>query len=143
MIAMDQIAESNLPNNRTILLVEDEKLMLRLLAKVFLQRGYRVLAVSDGEQAIEVYRRQKLAIDVVLLDVGLPKMTGWQVFAKMKVENEDVRVVIASGYLEPKRKAEMSSAGVRDFVTKPYRLDEVVQRIQSLVENNRVTVNDL
>jgi FixJ family two-component response regulator len=52
----------------------------------------------------------------------------------MKEENPNVRVVIASGYLEPKMKAEMSCAGVRHFVNKPYMLTEVVETIQSLIE---------
>jgi two-component system, cell cycle sensor histidine kinase and response regulator CckA len=73
-------------------------------------------------------------IDIVLLDVGLPKMTGWQVFSKMKQEKLDVRVVIASGYLEPKRKADMTRAGVKEFVNKPYRLDDVVSTIQNVIE---------
>jgi two-component system, cell cycle sensor histidine kinase and response regulator CckA len=103
----------------TILIVEDEQLMLRLVEKVLLQHGYQVLVASDGEAAIEVYRRHKLEIDVVLLDVGLPKLTGWDVLLKMKEENSDVRVVIATGFLEPKMKTEMSRVTVKHFVDKP------------------------
>src|SRR5678815_5551275 len=88
----------------TILIVEDEQVMLRVVEKVLLQHGYQVLVASDGEEAIEVYRRHKLEIDVVLLDVDLPKLTGWDVLLKMKEENPDVRVVIATGFLEPKMK---------------------------------------
>lgn len=122
--------------HETILIVEDEPRMLRLLEKVLSRHGYEVLAASDGEQAIEVYRCYKPRIGVVLLDVGLPKTTGWQVLLKMKEENPDVRVVIASGYLEPKMKAEMSGAGVRHFVNKPYRLAEVEKTVRSLIEKH-------
>jgi two-component system, cell cycle sensor histidine kinase and response regulator CckA len=59
---------------------------------------------------------------------------GWQVLLKMKEENPDVRVVVASGYLEPKMKAEMACAGVRHFVNKPYRLNQILEMIQGLVE---------
>jgi two-component system, cell cycle sensor histidine kinase and response regulator CckA len=118
----------------TILIVEDEQLMLRLLEKVLSQHGYQVLVTSDGEEAIEVYRRHKLGIDVVLLDVGLPKLTGWNVLLKMKEENPGVRVVIATGFLEPKMKTEMFRAGVKHFVVKPYMLDEVVETLQSLID---------
>jgi two-component system, cell cycle sensor histidine kinase and response regulator CckA len=117
----------------TILIVEDEQLMLRLLEKVLSQHGYRVLVASDGEEAIEVYRRRKLEIDVVLLDVGLPKLTGWNVLLKMKEENPGVRVVIATGFLEPKMKIEMSRV-TKHFVDKPYMLDEVVETLQSLID---------
>ena len=118
----------------TILVVEDEQLMLRLLEKFLSQQGYQVLVASDGEAAIEVYRLHKLEIDVVLLDVGLPKLTGWDVLLKMKEENPDVRVVIATGYLAPKMKTEMLRVAVRHFVDKPYVLNELVETLQSLID---------
>jgi two-component system, cell cycle sensor histidine kinase and response regulator CckA len=123
--------------------VEDEKYMSHLLEKVLSGHGCRVLVASDGEQAIEAFRSQKLGIDVVLLDVGLPKIAGLQVLSRIKAENPGVKVVIASGYLEPKTKTEMSGIGVKHFVNKPYILDEVVQTIQSLIENNEVTAKHL
>ena len=138
--ATDEIAETNFettehPNGHgTILLVEDEKNMLELLEKVLVRHGYRVLAASDGETALNVYRRSKEAIDVVLLDIGLPKIAGRDVLLKIKNENPDVKVVIASGYLEPKLKSEIDRAGVKYFLSKPYRPDEVVRTLQSLIE---------
>ena len=118
----------------TVLVVEDEPGMLRLLEDVLSRHGYQVLVASDGEQAIEVYCCYKRRIDVVLLDVGLPKIAGWQVLLKMKKENPDVRVVIASGYLDPKMEAEMSCAGVKHFVDKPYILDALVETIGDVIE---------
>ena len=136
-------AEKHGQRDGTILVVEDEKHMSHLLEKVLSRHGWRVLLASDGEQAIETFRSQKLGIDVVLLDVGLPKIAGPQVLSKIKAENAGVQVIIASGYLEPKTKTEMSDAGIKHFVNKPYILDEVVQTIQSLIENNEVTAKDL
>lgn len=84
--------------NRTIRIVEDEHLMLRLLKKFFTRNGYRVLSASDGEQAVEIYRHQKPRIDVVLLDMRLPKMSGSEVFRHLKEENTAVKVVMATGF---------------------------------------------
>jgi two-component system cell cycle sensor histidine kinase/response regulator CckA len=128
------VTDAKLHGRGTILIVEDERLMLRLVEKVLLQHGYQVLVASDGEEAIEVYRRHKLEIDVVLLDVDLPKLTGWDVLLKMKEENPDVRVVIATGFLEPKMKTEMFRVTVKHFVDKPYMLDEVVETLQTLID---------
>ena len=118
----------------TVLIVEDEPRMVLLLEEVFSKRGYQVLVACDGEQAIEVYRCYKLRIAAVLLDVGLPKIPGWQVVLKMKEENPAVRVVIASGYLDPKIKADLSDAGVKHFVDKPYVLDDLVETIGDVIE---------
>jgi DNA-binding NtrC family response regulator len=135
-------SETGTEDRRSILIVEDERLMLRLLERVFSERGYHVLTASDGEQAMEIYRRHKLEIDIVLLDIGLPKITGWQVFLKMKEENAGVRVVIASGYLQPELKSEMSRSGIRHFVAKPYMIDDVVGILQNAMQENQGTADE-
>jgi two-component system, chemotaxis family, CheB/CheR fusion protein len=138
--ATDEIAKARFETTErpdghgTILLVEDEKSMLDLLEKTLVRHGYRVLAAADGKTALNIYRRSKKAIDVVLLDIGLPKLAGRDVLLKIKNENPDVKVVIASGYLEPKLKSEIDRAGVKYFLSKPYRPDEVVKALQSLIE---------
>jgi two-component system cell cycle sensor histidine kinase/response regulator CckA len=118
----------------TILVVDDERNMLRLLERFLSQQGYRVLLAADGEQALDAFCRLKTEIDLVLLDVGLPKVRGMDVLLKMKSENPDVRVVIASGYLDPKVKTEMYRAGVKDFVDKPYMLSELLETLRSSIE---------
>ena len=120
----------------TILVVEDEKNMMKLLYKVLARHGYKILTASDGETAVDIYQHNKEAIDAVLLDLGLPKMTGREVLRKIKNENPDAKVVIASGYLEPELKSEIDRSGVKYFVPKPYRPDEVVQALQSLIEKD-------
>ena len=117
-----------------VLIVENEQFVLRLLEKVLSEGGYQVLLAADGQEAIETYCRHKTEIDVVLLDVGLPKVDGASVFYKMKSENPDVRVIIVSGFLEPELRTKMQQAGVQHFIDKPYMLDQLVETIQSLIE---------
>jgi two-component system, cell cycle sensor histidine kinase and response regulator CckA len=136
---VDRDPERSSPTNQrltvqgTFLIVEDEQLMLRLMEKILRNQGYQVLTAADGEEAIRLYRNHKQEIDVVLLDMGLPKMTGWDVLLEMKDENPDVRIVIASGYLEPEAKSKMYGAGIRHFVNKPYMAEEVVETLQNLI----------
>jgi len=117
----------------TILLVEDEKIMLDLLEKVLRQQGYRIFTATDGEQALDVYRRYEQKIDIVLLDIGLPKLGGRDVLLQIKNENPDVKVVVASGHLEPELKSEIDQAGVEYFLPKPYTPDEVIKTLQRLI----------
>lgn len=119
----------------TLLIVDDERLMLRLLEKFFLQHGYHVLVASDGEQAIEIYRSYKSRIGAVLLDIRLPKTTGEEVFRRLKEENAAVKVIIASGYLAANVKTDLAFAGVKRFVNKPYVLDELLEVFQSVIES--------
>jgi len=136
---MNYIPEASSSNQkaqaqRTILVVEDERIMLRLLERFLSRQGYQVLLAADGEQAIDGYCRHKTEIDVVLLDVGLPKVSGVDVFRKMKKENPEVRVVVASGYLDARMKTEMYRAGVKAFLDKPYLLPEMLETLRSVTE---------
>jgi DNA-binding response OmpR family regulator len=118
-----------------MLIVDDERLMLRLLETFLSEHGYSVLAASDGEQAIEIYRCYKPRIDAVLLDMRLPKTTGEEVFRRMKAENAAVKVVIASGFLAANVKADLTLAGVKRFVSKPYVLSELLEVFQDVIQN--------
>jgi len=107
--------------------------MLNIQERILLQHGYKVLKATDGEKALEIYRGYEQTIDVVLLDIGLPKIAGQDVLLKIKNENPDVKIIIASGYLEPELKAKIHQAGVNHFLHKPYKLDEMVKTLQSLI----------
>jgi DNA-binding NtrC family response regulator len=128
-------SETTAQGRHTILIVEDELLMLRLLENFFAQHGYHVLVAADGEQAIEIYRWYRRRIDAVLLDIRLPKITGEEVLRRMKEENAAVKVVIASGYLDADIKNQTAFAGVKHFVNKPYVLDELLEVFQNVIEN--------
>ena len=137
---MDPIQKNDSPETpgqvrQTILIVDDERLMLRLLKKFFSRHGYSVLVASDGDEAIEIYRASKPRIDAVLLDIRLPKTPGEEVFRRMKEENAAVKVVIASGYLAPDLKSELTFAGVKRFVNKPYVLNELLEVFQEVIGN--------
>lgn len=114
-----------------ILIVEDEAIMMRLLVRFFSGQGHQPLPALDGEEAIN--RQSGKEIDVVLLDLRLPKMGGEQVFDELKVMNPAVKVVMASGYLDPNVKTSVQRAGVKAFVEKPYVLSAVLDVMEKLV----------
>ena len=115
----------------TILLVEDEKNMVQALETILLSHGCVVLKATDGQMAVETYQRHKEKIDVVLLDMGLPKLTGQAVLVRMREENPQVKIVVTSGYLEPELKAGIDRAGIM-FLHKPYDVDELIRVLQRL-----------
>ena len=122
----------------TVLLVEDEKIMLDLLEKVLRQHGYQIFTATDGEKALEIYRRHKQEIDIVVLDIGLPRIAGQDVLLQMKQQNPDVKFVVASGYIEPELKSHIDQAGIQHFIHKPYSPDEILQTLQSLMEEGKI-----
>ena len=120
----------------TVLVAEDEAPMLGLLERVLSQQDFRVLLASDGEQAIDLYRSNNQEIDVVLLDIGLPKIGGLDVLLDMKAQNPDVRVIVVSGYFEPAMKSNLSAAGIKHFLAKPYTLSQVVDALRDSLSDS-------
>ena len=122
----------NTNHHKTVLVAEDEEKMIYLLRKALLRNGCDVLIASDGEQAIDLYHHRQQDIDAVLLDIGLPKISGWEVILRMKKENPNIKVIVTSGYIEPDLKSKMQHAGVGGFVEKPYNPNVVVQMLCNL-----------
>ena len=82
----------------TILLIDDEK-FIRDLGKIFLKsKGYKVLEAADGEEGVSVYRNNRDAIDLVLLDMIMPNKSGPDVYYELVKINPDVKVIIVSGF---------------------------------------------
>lgn len=134
---VDEVPKGDLPGaiastngKRTVLVAEDEERMIYLLRKALLRNGYDVLVALDGEQAIDLYHHRRQDIDAVLLDIGLPKIGGWDVILRMKEENQNVKVIVASGYIEPDLKSKMHQAGVHGFIEKPYNPGDVVRMLR-------------
>jgi PAS domain S-box-containing protein len=126
------------PSNRrgTVLVVEDDEAMVYLLRKLLPQSGYQMLAATDGAKAIDLYLDHKEEIDVVLLDLGLPKVPGIDVIQKLKEYNPAVKIVVATGYLEPELKSEIFRSGVKDCINKPYVIRDVLEKLGSLIQSS-------
>lgn len=126
----------------TILLAEDEENMVQLLKGALGRRGYQVLVATDGAVAIDLFSRHRHEIDAVLLDVGLPKIAGWDVIRRLKEKDPDVNVVVASGYIEPELKAKMFEAGVKAVVHKPYAVSNIIETLQDVIAKSRIPLAD-
>ncbi len=122
------------PGSETILIVEDEE-MLRDLLKTFLTgSGYTVLTAQDGEEGLETFRRHRNDIALILSDMGLPRLGGWEMFQQMQEMEPGVKVILASGYFDPNLKMDLLKAGAKDFIQKPYVPDNILRRIREVID---------
>jgi PAS domain S-box-containing protein len=128
-----QLPEEQSHGTETILVVEDEELLLAMVRLRLEAQGYSVIEASDGEKALEVFAQHHTEIALVLSDLGLPKMSGIDVFIKMKEIDPDVRVIVASGYFDPQNKSELEQLGAKGFVMKPYKTDQLLQKIRDVL----------
>ncbi|MBI4529071.1 MAG: response regulator [Deltaproteobacteria bacterium] len=117
----------------TILVVEDERLLSTVLRRMLERRSYRVLLASDGAEALTVYRNNRSYISAVVLDLGLPKLGGREVYLRLKDLDPNVRVLILSGYTSPEELSEMAPVGALEFLQKPIMPDDLLAKLDTLL----------
>ncbi len=120
----------------TILLVEDEELLGMLVKNILETSGFKVEWATDGKAAISFYRLHQDKIDLVLSDLGLPKLNGPDLIRELKKLDPQLRIVVATGYLAPVLKTELQRSGIRDFIHKPYQAAEVIRAIRNALDSS-------
>lgn len=118
----------------TILIIEDEEVLRDLLQSVLEDEGYKVIAATDGLGAVEIFRSHHESISLVITDMGLPKMGGWEAFEEMKKIDPNVRTIMASGFLAVSLRNEMLKAGAKEFIQKPYAPEIILQKIRDVLD---------
>lgn len=121
----------------TILVVEDEELLLELVESLLESKGYRVLTARDGAAAVELFKQHHERIALVLTDLGLPKLDGWNACQQMQAINPHLNVIVATGYLDLAAREEMLHGGVHEFVHKPYFAAEILEKVREVLDRRK------
>lgn len=122
---------------KCILFVDDEQSIRRVGERALTQAGFDVLVAESGEQALALFALHQRSIELVILDLNMPQMSGIETFRKLYQAAPDVRVVLSSGYdpadathLDP----ELIAVG---FMQKPYRLASLLEKVKELTQSNQ------
>jgi len=118
----------------TVLVVEDEEALLDLISELLHSYGYTVLQAKDGSEGLAIFTQHQDGIKAVISDMGLPRMSGHDMFARIREMAPSARVILASGYLEPGLRAKLHSAGAMAFIQKPYQPREVLRVIREVLD---------
>ena len=119
----------------TILLVDDEDLVLFINGEFIESLGYHVLRAASGEEAIHIYEAQDQKIDLVILDMLMPGKSGQETFRDLQAINPDVKVIIATGYTDETATRAVLQDGASGFIRKPFDHTEFSQLIQQVLSN--------
>jgi signal transduction histidine kinase len=120
--------------SETILLVDD-KAMIRDVGRTILKGyGYQVLLAEDGQEAVEIYRREHDKIHLVVLDLTMPQLSGADTLRELIAINPKVRVLFASGY-SAEHLPDFGKDNVKGFVDKPYRAEDLAHTIRTVLDN--------
>lgn len=139
------IIEEPLPSgggDETILIVDDEE-QIRDISRDILERyGYNVLIASDGEEGFNVYKENMEIIDLVILDLVMPKKSGTEVLEEIKKINPNEKILIASGYSTNGPIREVLDRGAKMVVNKPYTLRELLSKVRDTLDDRGESQND-
>ena len=114
----------------TILVIDDEPMILKVADHLLRALGYRVITASGGKEGLRIYRERGLEIDLVILDMIMPDMEGGEVFESLKRMNSQIKVLLSSGYSINGRAREILKRGCVGFLQKPFTLAELSQKVK-------------
>ncbi|MFO0945915.1 MAG: response regulator [Planctomycetota bacterium] len=117
-----------------VLIVDDEKAVRELASRVLVKGGFEVLLATNGQEAVDVFRERQHEIILVLLDMMMPRLSGEETFRQLRQINPNVRVILSSGYNEQETTNRFAGKGLAGFVQKPYRSQELLEKIRLVLQ---------
>ncbi len=132
-ISKKKLRKKLLLGSETILYIDDEKTVLQIGSELLTRLGYRVITARSGSEGVDIYRRQYEQIDLVILDMIMPEMSGEKTFDRLKAINPDARILLASGYHFDEPAQTLLNRKGSDFIEKPFNLVDLSQKIRKML----------
>lgn len=129
-------AEISAKATGTILVIEDEELVMDVTREMLERMGYRVLEARTGKAAVEIAEAFKEEIEIAILDIKLPDIGGEKVYPLIKGACPNMKVIVSSGYAVDGPAQGILDAGAEDFIQKPYSLGELAEKIREVRKGN-------
>ena len=121
----------------TMLLVEDEDILRKVLASSLKGLGFTVLAAKDGVEAVEIFRQHQGEIRLVLCDLSMPRMNGWETLAALRQLAPDLPVILSSGYSEAQMMEGHHPELPQAFLSKPYEFKALSDALSQVLANQK------
>jgi len=132
--AQEKPHETLYKGKETVLLVDDEGMILDVGERMLNKLGYDVFTADNGADALEIYQKNKDIIDVTILDMVMPKMNGGAIYDRIKLVNPRAKVLLSSGYSLNGQATEILSRGCNGFIQKPFNMQSLSQNIRMVLD---------
>ena len=129
-------------NNVTVLVVDDESRMRKLIKDFLVQKEFQVIEAEDGEKALEVYHENQKEIGLILLDVMMPKLDGWSVLRQIRQESK-VPIIMLTARGEEQDELFGFELGVDEYISKPFSPKILVARVEAILNRTRGSKNEV
>jgi CheY-like chemotaxis protein len=116
--------------------VDDDIQVQKVVCGILTRNNYNVMTASSGEEALEVFQTHRDLIDLVVLDIGMPGMGGYQCLESFRQIDKDIRVLIASGYSDEGPLQNAFEKGASGYIGKPYHMKDFLHKIREMISLN-------
>jgi len=127
-------SEKFVEGQETVLLVDDEDMIIDVGTRMLKKLGYQVFTARDGKEAITIFKKHQDKIDLIVLDMIMPQMGGGETFDRIKKIKPDVKVLLSSGFSINGQASEILNRGCNSFIQKPFNLQKLSQNIRAILE---------
>lgn len=128
--------------NRCVLVVDDEARMRKLIKDFLNVKGFEILEAEDGEKALDVFENNKNKINIILLDVMMPKLDGWSVLRQIRQESK-VPIIMLTARGEEQDELFGFELGVDEYISKPFSPKILVARVEAILKRVEKEENDI
>ena len=129
-----QSTTENTDSKKTILWVDDEDRALKVWSQILQKLGYTVLQARYGYEALKIFEKNKNRISLVILDMRMPGMDGCEVYDRLKAIQQEIKIIIVSGYIDQYSINELLKRKFGDYIEKPFKLKELSEKIKEVLE---------
>ncbi|MBR9982670.1 MAG: response regulator, partial [Desulfatitalea sp.] len=133
-VALESPREDMLTGSETLLLVDDEPHIVSITQRMLAKLGYQVFTAEGGEAALEVVRKHRAGIDLVILDMIMPDMGGGETFDHLRRIDPEIKVLLASGYSINGEASEILARGCNGFLQKPFNLTVLSREVRRVLD---------
>ena len=130
-----ELSSEIMTGDETILLVDDEDIIIDVGTELLMQMGYEVLSAKSGNESIKLYKANQDKIDMVILDMIMPEMDGGETYDNMRQINPDIKVLLSSGYSIDGQATEILKRGCSGFIQKPFNIEKLAEKIREILNN--------
>ena len=127
-------------NDITVLIVDDESRMRKLIKDFLMQKNHKILEAGDGEEALRIFQENEEKISVILLDVMMPKLDGWSVLRQIR-QTSKVPIIMLTARGEEQDELFGFELGVDEYISKPFSPKILVARVEALLKRTRAEEN--
>ena len=133
--AVAQVPEKLIRGTETILLVDDEEMIIKVGKRILETLGYSVITASGGQEAVEVYRVNWQEIALVILDMIMPDLEGGKTFDELKGVNPEVKVILSTGYSLNEEAKGIMQRGCQAFMQKPFNVYALSRTVREVIDS--------